>query len=91
MNVYWECKPTSEVHRGTLRKHRGEPQIINEMTKTDLGVREKVVRHNERVKVVAWQDKRLVRMVTTYHQDSMQRVDVWRRGNKDKVTQLKLE
>ena len=57
---------------GTLRKHRGEPQIISEMTKTDLGVGEKVVRHNERVMVVAWQDKRLVRMVTTCHQDSMQ-------------------
>ena len=76
---------------GTLRKHRGEPQIINEMTKTDLGVGEKVVRHNERVMVVAWQDKRLVRMVTTCHQDSMQRVDVWRRGNKDKAAQLKPE
>ena len=76
---------------GTLRKHRGEPQIISEMTKTDLGVGEKVVRHNERVMVVAWQDKRLVRMVTTCHQDSMQRVDVWRRENKDKIAQLKPE
>ena len=76
---------------GTLRKHRGEPQIISEMTKTDLGVGEKVVRHNERVMVVAWQDKRLVRMVTTCHQDSMQWVEVWRRGNRDKVAQLKPE
>ena len=76
---------------GTLRSNREEPQIISEMTKTDLGMGEKVVRHNERVMVVAWQDKRLVRMVTTCHQDSMQRVDVWRRGNKDTVAQLQPE
>uniref|UniRef100_A0A8C5FSV4 PiggyBac transposable element-derived protein domain-containing protein n=1 Tax=Gadus morhua TaxID=8049 RepID=A0A8C5FSV4_GADMO len=85
------CERLLEVQTnvcGTLRKHRGEPQIISEMTKTDLGVGEKVVRHNERVMVVAWQDKRLVRMVTTCHQDSMQ---VWRRGNRDKVAQLKPE
>ena len=88
------CERLLEVQTnvcGTLRKHRGEPQIISEMTKTDLGVGEKVVRHNERVMVVAWQDKRLVRMVTTCHQDSMQWVEVWRRGNRDKVAQLKPE
>ena len=50
---------------GTLRKNRGEPQIINKIKNTDLGVGEKLVWHNERVMVVAWQEKRLVRMVTT--------------------------
>ncbi|XP_041960142.1 piggyBac transposable element-derived protein 4-like isoform X2 [Alosa sapidissima] len=74
---------------GTLRKDRGEPQLIGELTKTDLRMREKVVRHNERVMVVAWQDKRLVKMVTTCHQDRMQKVNVWQRGRK--VSQYKPE
>ena len=38
---------------GTLRKNKGEPKIIT-VTKTDLGVGGKVVRHNEMVMVVAW-------------------------------------
>ncbi|XP_053184300.1 piggyBac transposable element-derived protein 4-like [Scomber japonicus] len=76
---------------GTLQKNRGEPKTITEVTKTDLGVGGKVVRHNERVMVVAWQDKRLVKMVTTCHQDKMQRVDVWQKGQKNKVPQLKPE
>ena len=68
---------------GTLRKNRGEPQIIREMTKTDLGG--KVVRHNERVLVVAWQDKRLVKMLTTCHQDTMQRVEIGRASCRERV------
>ncbi|KAM9743810.1 piggyBac transposable element-derived protein 4-like [Menidia menidia] len=76
---------------GTLRKNRGEPQVIKELKKTDLRMGEKVVRHNERVMVVAWQDKRLVKMVTTCHQDRIQGVEVWQKGHKDKVTQFKPE
>lgn len=41
--------------------------------------------------VVAWRDKQLVKMVTTCHQDRMERVDVWQRGNKENVSLLKLE
>ncbi|KAG7523075.1 hypothetical protein JOB18_038510 [Solea senegalensis] len=40
---------------------------------------------------VAWQDKRLVKMVTTCHQDKMHRVDVWQKGHKEKVPQFKPE
>ncbi|XP_062397738.1 piggyBac transposable element-derived protein 4-like isoform X2 [Sardina pilchardus] len=77
---------------GTLRKNRGEPPIVSEMTsKTDLGVGEKVVRHNGRVMVVAWRDRQLVKMATTCHQDKMQRLDVWQRGCKYKVAQFKPE
>uniref|UniRef100_A0A8C5DHQ7 PiggyBac transposable element-derived protein domain-containing protein n=1 Tax=Gouania willdenowi TaxID=441366 RepID=A0A8C5DHQ7_GOUWI len=76
---------------GTLRKNRGEPKIISDLTKTDLVVGERVMRHNESVMVVAWQDKRLVKMVTTCHQDRMQRVEVWQRGQKTKVPQMKPE
>ena len=82
MSVCWEHKPTSVGH---LRKNQGEPQIIREVTKTDLGQGGKVVRHNGRVMVVVWQDIRQVKMVTTCHQDGMQKVDMWQRGRKDKV------
>ncbi|XP_061637356.1 piggyBac transposable element-derived protein 4-like [Phyllopteryx taeniolatus] len=74
---------------GTLRKNRGEPKVFREMTKYELGVGEKVVRHNERVMVVAWQDKQLVRMVTTCHQDRMQKVKVLQKGHKDEGCQFK--
>ncbi len=76
---------------GTLRKNRGEPQIIREVTKTDLGVEGKIVRHNDRVLVVAWQDKRLVKMITTRHHDRMERVEVWQKGCREKVGQPKPE
>uniref|UniRef100_A0A8C5E3K8 PiggyBac transposable element-derived protein domain-containing protein n=1 Tax=Gouania willdenowi TaxID=441366 RepID=A0A8C5E3K8_GOUWI len=62
---------------GTLRKNRGESKIIRDLTKTWC------------VMVVAWQDKWLVKMVTTCHQDRMQRVEVWQRGPKTKVPQMK--
>ncbi|XP_054614360.1 piggyBac transposable element-derived protein 4-like [Dunckerocampus dactyliophorus] len=76
---------------GTLRKNRGEPQIFRELTKSDLGVEGKLVRHNGRVLVVAWQEKRLVKMVTTCHHDTMQRVEVWQKGHKEMEVQLKPE
>uniref|UniRef100_A0A8C5DHN0 PiggyBac transposable element-derived protein domain-containing protein n=1 Tax=Gouania willdenowi TaxID=441366 RepID=A0A8C5DHN0_GOUWI len=72
---------------GTLRKNREEPKIISDLTKTDLVVGERVMRHIESVMVVAWQDEWLVKMVTTCHQDRMQRVEVWQRGQKTKVFQ----
>ncbi|XP_034024428.1 piggyBac transposable element-derived protein 4-like [Thalassophryne amazonica] len=76
---------------GTLRKNRGEPKTITDLAKTDLGVGEKVVLHNKKVMVVAWQDKRLVKMVTTCHRDSMKRVEVWQKGHKEKVPLFKPE
>ncbi|XP_061585716.1 piggyBac transposable element-derived protein 4-like [Cololabis saira] len=76
---------------GTLRKNRGEPKVITEVTKSDLGTEGKIVRHKGGVKILARQDKRVVKMVTTCHQDRMERVDVWQKGQKHKVSQLKPE
>ncbi|XP_077435662.1 M-phase phosphoprotein 8 isoform X3 [Vanacampus margaritifer] len=70
---------------GTLRKNRGEPSEITCLTNTGLGVGGKLVRHNTKVLVVAWQGKRLKRMVTTFHKDEMQTVDVWRKEPKKRV------
>lgn len=47
------------------------------------------MRHNRSVMVIAWHDKRLVKMITTCHEDKMQRVEVWKKGEKEKVSQLK--
>ncbi|XP_068193512.1 piggyBac transposable element-derived protein 4-like [Antennarius striatus] len=74
---------------GTLRKNRGEPQIIREPSNTDLGEEGKVVQTNGRGLVLACQDERLVRRITTCHNDGMQRVEVWQKGQRDKVAQLK--
>uniref|UniRef100_A0A3Q2YM37 PiggyBac transposable element-derived protein domain-containing protein n=1 Tax=Hippocampus comes TaxID=109280 RepID=A0A3Q2YM37_HIPCM len=73
---------------GILRKNRGEPQIFRTVRKNELGVEEKLVRHNKRVMVVAWQGKRLV---STCHQDRMQKVEVSWKGHKDKGPRLKPE
>uniref|UniRef100_A0AAV2LNM7 PiggyBac transposable element-derived protein domain-containing protein n=1 Tax=Knipowitschia caucasica TaxID=637954 RepID=A0AAV2LNM7_KNICA len=72
---------------GTLRKNRGEPKMIKEVTKTQVG--DRIVRHNGKVMVVAWQDKRLVKMVTTCHHNTMEKVEVWQKGEKQKVPQWK--
>ena len=62
-----------------------------EVKRSDLPVGERIVRHNGRAMVVAWRDKQVVKLVTTCHQDKMQTVDVWQRGNKAKVSVLKPE
>ncbi|XP_077397630.1 heterogeneous nuclear ribonucleoprotein U-like protein 1 isoform X4 [Festucalex cinctus] len=70
---------------GTLKENSGEPKVFREATKSDLGAKEKIVRHNKSVMVVAWQDKQLV---TTFHEDKMQN-EVTQKGQKDKGPKLK--
>ncbi len=41
---------------GTLRKGRGEPDVIENLTKSELKVGETMARYNERVMVLAWRD-----------------------------------
>lgn len=72
---------------GTLRKDGGEPRIIRELKNLRAG--ETGVRHNGRVMVVAWQAKRLVKMVKTSHQDRTQRVNMWQKGHSERVSQFK--
>ncbi|XP_077397623.1 heterogeneous nuclear ribonucleoprotein U-like protein 1 isoform X1 [Festucalex cinctus] len=71
---------------GTLKKNKGEPKIFRQVRKSDMKAAGKLVRHNKRVMVVAWQDKR---MVTTCHEDAMQTVDVSQKGHKDDDPGLK--
>ncbi|CAL9704079.1 unnamed protein product [Knipowitschia caucasica] len=74
---------------GSLRDNRGEPRMIREVKKSALGAGGRVVCNNKKVMVVAWQDKKLVKMVTTCHQDDMKSVDVWKSGHREKVTLMK--
>uniref|UniRef100_A0A667ZA88 PiggyBac transposable element-derived protein domain-containing protein n=1 Tax=Myripristis murdjan TaxID=586833 RepID=A0A667ZA88_9TELE len=56
---------------GTLRKNKGEPP--------------RIMRHNDSVMVLAWRDKKIVKMITTFHENNMEDIQVWQRGHKGKV------
>merc|ERR1712082_305594 len=60
---------------GTLRRNRGEPAAITKATEGTLKKGETVVRHNKRVLVTAWRDKKIVRSVSTMHTNTMVRVE----------------
>ena len=74
---------------GTLRVNRGEPPSIREVKLSDLAVGETVSRHTDDVMVLAWRDKRIVRMISTLHQDEMKTVEVRERGQSRRVAQQK--
>ncbi|XP_077397628.1 heterogeneous nuclear ribonucleoprotein U-like protein 1 isoform X2 [Festucalex cinctus] len=75
---------------GTLGNSE-DPQLVNEATRSSLAAEGRVARHNGDVMVVAWQDKRVVKMVTTCHKDTMRKVEVRRKGEKDEAVVLKPE
>ena len=58
---------------GTMRKHRGEPDVIKQVTLKSMEVGERLSRHNETVMVLAWKAKKnkIVKMLTSHHQDKM--------------------
>ena len=47
------------------------------------------MRHNGRVMVLAWRDKKIVKMITSLHQNQMVNVEVWQRGQRERVPQQK--
>ena len=57
-------------YASTLGVNRGEPKSIKDVTVSDLAVG-KTSRHNEDIIVLAWRENRIVRMITTHHQDEM--------------------
>ena len=65
---------------GTLRKHRGEPGVITRATVKKLKVGECISRHNGRVLITAWRDKRIVKVMSTVHQDKMVTVKQRQKG-----------
>ena len=65
---------------GTLRANRGAPPEVAKASNSTLKVGERVVRHTDTVLTLAWRDTRVVRMVTTFHQDEMVDVQRWKKG-----------
>jgi hypothetical protein len=58
---------------GTMRANRGEPAAMKAPT---LQKGETLALHNGRAMLLAWKDKRIVKMVSTFHDASMQDVEV---------------
>ena len=74
---------------GTLRKHRGAPPDIRQASDSNLGMGETIMRHNDDVMVLAWRDKRIVNMVSTFHQHEMEDVMVWQKNVRARVPKPK--
>ncbi|KAM3876247.1 piggyBac transposable element-derived protein 4-like [Diretmus argenteus] len=74
---------------GTLRVNRGEPPSIRQVSMSDLAVGERRALHNDAVMVLAWRDKRIVRMISTFHTDEMRTVEVRQKGQSERVPQRK--
>lgn len=72
-----------------LEKNRGEPPVFRDIRNVDLRIGETIMRHNENVMVLAWRDKQTVKMVTTFHQNNIERVEEWQRGHQEKVAKQK--
>ena len=79
----------AKIFSHAIRKNRGEPQLIQSISNADLKVGETVARHNNSVMVLAWRDKKIVKMVSTLHQNHFETVEVWKRGFTGKVQQQK--
>lgn len=67
---------------GTLRTNRGEPA---EFKTLKLTKGETTARHDDNVMVLCWQDKRLVKMISTCHQEEKRVVNVRQRGQRELV------
>ena len=53
---------------GTLRRHRGEPLVLNKIVRKGQMKKDEVkMRHKDGVMVLYWRDKKIVRMVNTIH------------------------
>ena len=47
--------------------------------------------HNNRVMVLAWRDKKIVKMITSLHQDEMQTAEVWRKGHNERLYRVPVQ
>ena len=71
---------------GTLRLNRGAPVEIQQATKSNLSLGETIVQHQGKVMVLAWSDNKIVRMLSTFHHNTMGSVSVWRKSVGGRVT-----
>ena len=70
---------TQRIHTvGTMRSHRGEPKEIR--CPTNLEKHCTVARDNGKVVVVGWKDKRLVKVLSAKHDDSIMTITRRKKG-----------
>ena len=70
MNMTTEMLSLKTHTCGTMRRNRGEPEDTD-VTKKDLPYQERIVRNNGRVMITAWHDRKLVKVLSTFHPDRM--------------------
>ena len=70
---------------GTLRVDRGEPKAISKVTTSNMEVGDVVVRHMNDIMCLAWQDKRIVQMISIIGDDKAIDITVRKRGHPDGV------
>ena len=71
---------------GTLRTNRGAPPVVNKATVKTLNKGESVSRNNGKVLVTAWRDKKVVKVLSTIHEDKMVAVKQRQKGQRHGVT-----
>ena len=74
---------------GTLRNNRGAPPSVQNASMSNLGAGARVARHKDGVMTLAWRDNKIVRMVTTFHPDTVSEVLFWQRAQKARVPKEK--
>lgn len=73
---------------GTLRKNRGEPSDLQNLTKADIQRGNAIKRHNDNVMVLAFHDNQIFKMITSSHSNIMQNVNA---RYKDRPADMKPE
>ena len=70
-----------ETHTcGTIRGNRGLPPEIQQASLATLKPGDRIAMTTDKVMSVAWRDTKVVRMVSTYHQDTVVNVLKWQKG-----------
>ena len=70
---------------GTMRKYRGEPLQIRNVSNAELNKGDVIAQQSDSVMCLAWRDKRIVKMISTCHTNTMTEVHVRQRGHRDRV------
>lgn len=65
---------------GTIRRNRGPPPEVNNATVATMKVGEKMAFTTGTVMSLAWRDNKVVRMVSTFHQDTTVQKTKWQKG-----------
>ena len=65
---------------GTIRRTRGAPPEIDQATLATLKANDRIAMTTDKVMCVAWRDSKVVRMLSSYHQDTVVVTRKWQKG-----------